>query len=54
MLIFDLNKYIKKGNEIHALFTGTFDPPHRGHINTIIEAININPQIDSIIMLPHN
>jgi len=54
MLIFDLNKYIKKGNQIHALFTGTFDPPHRGHINTIIEAININPQIDSIIMLPHN
>lgn len=52
MLITNLELRIAQ-NDKHGIFTGTFDPPHLGHVKAIAEAFR---QIDlsSVIAIPHN
>lgn len=53
MVITNLERFIAKDG-MHAIFTGTFNPPHIGHSNAIKEAIRQVPYLDSVVVIPHN
>lgn len=52
MIISNLEGYItKEGN--HAIFTGTFNPPHVGHTEAIRYSFRQLPDLTSVIVIPH-
>jgi len=53
MIISDLESYITKGGK-HAIFTGTFNPPHVGHTEAIRYSFQQLPTLTSVIVIPHS
>jgi cytidyltransferase-like protein len=53
MIITNLESHIAQDG-MHAIFTGTFNPPHIGHTAAIKEAIKQLPYLASVIAIPHN
>lgn len=53
MIIKNLKKQIQNSGK-HALFTGTFNPPHIGHSNAIKESFQLIPDLSSAIIIPDN
>ena len=37
---------------ITALFGGSFDPVHKGHVNAVRSLLDTIPQIDRVIIMP--
>lgn len=56
--IYDLEDYLKARPGIHAMLTGTFDPPHIQHTAPIVlgteQLKERGIHIESFIVLPHN
>ena len=52
MIIYNLEEYITAGGE-HAIFTGTFNPPHIGHVAAIKYAFQQIPILSSVVIIPH-
>jgi cytidyltransferase-like protein len=52
MIITNLESHIAKDG-MHAIFTGTFNPPHIGHTTAIKEALRQLPYLASVVALPH-
>lgn len=50
----NLAEYIEAVPGIHVIMTGTFDPPHRGHVLAVKSAIGLYENIQSAIIVPHN
>ena len=53
MIISNLENYITRGGK-HAIFTGTFNPPHVGHTEAIRYSLQELPQLKSVIVIPHS
>jgi len=53
MIISNLESYITKGGK-HAIFTGTFNPPHVGHTEAIKYSFQQVTQLTSVIVIPHS
>ena len=52
MIINNLENYITTGGK-HAIFTGTFNPPHVGHTEAIRYSLQELPNLTSVIVIPH-
>ena len=53
MIINDLESYITQSGK-HAIFTGTFNPPHVGHTEAIRYSLQEVPYLKSVIIIPHS
>ena len=53
MIISNLESYITKGGK-HAIFTGTFNPPHVGHTEAIRYSLQELQYLASVIVIPHS
>ena len=53
MITGNLESFIAKDGK-HAIFTGTFNPPHIGHSAAINESFRQLPYLTSIIVIPHS
>lgn len=54
MPVSDLRKYIEENKPLHGLLTGTFDPPHKGHVEAIAIASRETADLDHVVVIPHN
>ena len=52
MIIINLENYITKSGK-YAIFTGTFNPPHTGHVQAIKYAFRKIPSLSSVVVIPH-
>lgn len=51
--IHDLHAHLAQEGE-HAIMTGTFDPPHRGHAGCIRTSFLRIPHLSSFVIIPHS